>query len=60
MAENEYRPKEEKSIVEEVTQPTKKAKTSAAADKEKEKKEIAKPKVRLGDSRHRQLFGKLR
>ena len=37
MAENEYRPKEEKSIVEEVTQPTKKAKTSAPADKEKTK-----------------------
>ncbi|MEY3236587.1 MAG: hypothetical protein RI883_688 [Bacteroidota bacterium] len=37
MAENEYRPKEEKSIVEEVTQPTKKAKTSAPSDKEKAK-----------------------
>lgn len=37
MAGNEYRPKEEKSIVEEVTQPTKKAKTSATTDKEKTK-----------------------
>ena len=37
MAGNEYKPKEEKSIVEEVTQPTKKAKTSANADKEKTK-----------------------
>ena len=47
MAENEYRPKEEKSIVEEVTQPTKKAKTSAPADKEKTK--IKNPVVGLSN-----------